>query len=728
LSGNLPLRILVVDDNPGDAALIRLQLEGLPGYEMTIDVASSLTKALELVASTEFEVTFLDLGLPECQGSETYSQFRVKFPAGTIIVLSGDTDDGVALTTVREGAQDFLVKGQYDGHSLHRVLSYSLERQRIEADLRNREARWASLVAAVPVEITELDLEGRVLFSNGHLGALGIPASPGDLWTHGFDAVDRPRAAAFLKSGRATVDPEPMASRHDLPDREVFLVHRLSAVRDSGMVKSLLVATSDVTASVERDARVGKDLLVQKTLNSFSSEDSADSLYHLVLSAFLTLTGSTAGAICEYQEQEKFIPRAEAGQTPASGWAPFGDGEPARVVVHDRGAPVLVVLLSGKHRPYTEEDLALVSQLARDLWLHLARRREDTARKELLDAIVKLPLGFAVGSTLGTLGFSNPRFTELMGLQAQESQDIDYADQFPGGRNGPLFRTMAQSLATEGQWLGEVLVPRGGTECLLEFAVYVLVGDHRKPNYAVFVDDITQKRTTERFLAKARKMTGVGQMAAGMAHDLNNVLSIILSYSQLLQLGSPVGAPGSEFTHKIEMAAQRASGMVSRLLDYGRGSGKGFERVELSGYLAGEVDLLRSLVSEPVVLKVVLDDSPLPVDLDKELFGQVLMNLVCNSRDALKPGAGEIVVSVRHRTQDGVEWALVEVADTGPGIPREIRSKIFDPFFSTKALGEGTGLGLALVWGVIEQHGARIDVDCPDSGGTRFTVSLKVRS
>ena len=260
-------------------------------------------------------------------------------------------------------------------------------------------------------------------------------------------------------------------------------------------------------------------------------------------------------------------------------------------------------------------------------------------------------------------------------------------------------------------------------------------GDRRR----IWLFDVSAQKSMELQLSQAQKMQAVGQLAGGVAHDFNNLLTAIqLQLSGLLER-HPVGDPSYEGLNEIRQTAIRAADLVRKLLAFSRKSTVRRERLDL-GELVGEFAvLLRRLLREDVRLETDYGRD-LPVVLaDKSQLETAVMNLAVNARDAMRgvvePGAGVVTIRTARLTADEARllgWsaaptsavALIEVADSGPGVPPELIDKIFEPFFTTKAVNEGTGMGLATVYGIVEQAGGHINVSNAAEGGAVFRIFL----
>jgi two-component system, cell cycle sensor histidine kinase and response regulator CckA len=236
--------------------------------------------------------------------------------------------------------------------------------------------------------------------------------------------------------------------------------------------------------------------------------------------------------------------------------------------------------------------------------------------------------------------------------------------------------------------------------------------------------DVTERRELERQLRRTQKMEAIGRLAAGVAHDFNNILLAIRSYNWLL--GECRDSTDPEYSHnvaQIEQAVQRASSLTRQLLAFGQPHVQRSEVIDMAAAVHSLEGLLRPLIPEDVRLQVNTPDRVAPVCADRDQIEQVILNLAVNARDAM-PDGGLLTISVR--VQEGMEQPLVElrVSDTGVGIDPAHERYIFEPFYTTKRDRGGTGFGLATVYGIVVATGGTLDVASQPGQGTTFTVRL----
>ena len=250
-----------------------------------------------------------------------------------------------------------------------------------------------------------------------------------------------------------------------------------------------------------------------------------------------------------------------------------------------------------------------------------------------------------------------------------------------------------------------------------------------------YVGDITERQSLEEQLRQAQKMEAIGQLAGGVAHDFNNMLTAIIGHLGLLRDNPQVTREIDESLSEISAAANRAALLTSQLLAFSRRQVLSTSALDVNEVVTHLTKMLRRILGEHVVMQLDFSPEQLTFQGDAGLMEQVLINLAVNARDAM-PEGGTLKITTRGviqcppTTKEEPEplppspYVRLSVADTGTGIPPEIRAKIFEPFFTTKAVGKGTGLGLATVFGIVQQHHGWIEVESEPGHGATFHVFL----
>ncbi|MFG1290078.1 hybrid sensor histidine kinase/response regulator [Xanthobacter versatilis] len=337
------------------------------------------------------------------------------------------------------------------------------------------------------------------------------------------------------------------------------------------------------------------------------------------------------------------------------------------------------------------------------------------------------PLALALVDPAGRIRAANAAFARLFGRDA-------------AGR--PLAALLADAAGAEGLLAGAVHAGEPPAPCEVTLAgpagrsarLYAAaLGPDGGGDIALCAIDTSEQKQLEAQFAESQKLQAVGHLAGGVAHDFNNILTAILGYCDLLLVKHRQSDPSFPDIMQIKQNANRAAGLVGQLLAFSRRQTLLPQVIELTDVISDAAALLRRLIGERITLEVQHARDLWPVKVDKNQFEQVIINLVVNARDAM-PDGGTLTVRTANvpaaastaygqRLPEG-DYVLVEVADTGTGIPPEVMGKIFEPFFSTKEVGKGTGLGLSTVYGIVEQTGGTILAESTLGEGTTFRVFL----
>ncbi len=284
-------------------------------------------------------------------------------------------------------------------------------------------------------------------------------------------------------------------------------------------------------------------------------------------------------------------------------------------------------------------------------------------------------------------------------------------------------------------------VARDGRRIEVEGNVNVRAVDGRVTATEGIFRDITERRRAEEErtrlesqLRHAQKIEAIGTLTAGVAHEFNNIMTAIIGFGELVQEGMAQDDPSRTYMDMVLASAMRATHLTQGLLAYSRKQIMHPRPVSVNGIVRNVEKLLSRLLGEHIELRSLQSEEEMMVMADAGQIEQVLVNLATNARDAM-PDGGLLTITTGRVTQDHAfirrhnygkpgTYAVITVADTGMGIAEETRERIFEPFFTTKESGKGTGLGLAVVYGIVKQHGGYIDVASGQGRGTLFTIYL----
>src|ERR1039458_3242970 len=336
----------------------------------------------------------------------------------------------------------------------------------------------------------------------------------------------------------------------------------------------------------------------------------------------------------------------------------------------------------------------------------------------------------------GKIEWVNPAFTKFTGYSAGEA-----IGQNPrilkSGRHPPEFYSnMWQTILAGNVWHGELVNKRKDGSCYTEDTTITPVygADGQIAHFVAVKQDVTERRRLEDQLRQTQKMEAIGQLASGVAHDFNNILAAIQLQAGLLKAEQSLSPEQLDFAGEIEKSAQRAADLTRQLLLFGRKQALQPRDLDLNEVVTSITKMLQRTLGEDVQMQFKFSPQPLLVHADAGMVDQILMNLSINARDAM-PKGGQLIIETSAVKFDEVtaaqtsqarpgSFACVSVSDTGCGIPPEILPRIFEPFFTTKEVGKGTGLGLATVFGIVQQHQGWINVHSEAGQGTTFRIYL----
>ena len=385
-------------------------------------------------------------------------------------------------------------------------------------------------------------------------------------------------------------------------------------------------------------------------------------------------------------------------------------------------------------------ELAIVN---RGLMEQIAERRQAEAtlreNEEKFEKVFHaVPIAILISEIeTGRMLDANEAFLRMAGYRLEE---IVGRTTLEIGLIDPAFRrTMIATILAEGRFPSteQPLVAKGGRsfDCIINGEIVEIGGSRRLLSIGV---DVTEARRLEAQLRQAQKMEAVGQLAGGVAHDFNNILSAILLHLGLLREERDLGPEGRSTLDELEREASRAAALTQQLLVFSRRKAMHVKPVDLNALVANLLKMLSRILGEGISVDWQRTDDLPAVDCDAGMIEQVLTNLCVNARDAM-PGGGRLILRTAAMTLDeGVaranpearagDFVRLSVIDTGIGMDETTRMRLFEPFFTTKEVGKGSGLGLATVYGIVKQHNGWIDVATAPGRGSTFHVFLPAHS
>lgn len=275
----------------------------------------------------------------------------------------------------------------------------------------------------------------------------------------------------------------------------------------------------------------------------------------------------------------------------------------------------------------------------------------------------------------------------------------------------------------------EMFLPALNGHFIITLSPFKTEGDSGKRRSVLVAHDVSRRKELEGQLRQSQKLEAIGTLAGGIAHDFNNILGVMMGYSEMGLEEAPEGGSMHRKLTEILSAGQRARDLIHQILTFSRQEELDLQPLSLETVVKESVRLIRASLPASIDISINLVPGTEPVMANLSQMHQVIMNLCTNSAHAMRETGGNLHIELKRSCRDGEQFegghcVELTISDTGHGIPPEILHKVFDPFFTTKKPDEGTGMGLALVHGIVAGHGGTISVDSTPEEGTTFTILL----
>lgn len=377
------------------------------------------------------------------------------------------------------------------------------------------------------------------------------------------------------------------------------------------------------------------------------------------------------------------------------------------------------------------EEKKVVLAVARDI---SERKRNVAHLRKLSVAVEQNPASIMITDRNGIIEYINPHFTALTGYSLEEAVGQTPSLLTSGETSRAAYRELWQTILAGGEWRGEFHNRKKNGELYWEEALIAPIRDDAGTitHFIAIKENISERKELEGQLRHAQKMDAIGQLAGGVAHDFNNILTAIIGYASIMHIKLPTDSPLKKSAEQIMETAERGASLTQGLLAFSRKQVSNPRVIDLNEILQRIEQLLIRLIREDITLQLECAPRPLPIVADSVEIEQVLMNLATNARDAL-PNGGKIDITTTVLTIDPSfaqahgfvepgDYALLSFNDNGQGMDEEIVKRIFEPFYTTKDLGKGTGLGLSIVYGIIKKHHGYIICHSAIGSGTTFQL------
>ncbi|MEY2427350.1 MAG: two-component system, cell cycle sensor histidine kinase and response regulator CckA [Verrucomicrobiota bacterium] len=761
------IKVLLVEDDEDDYIITRELFSEISGQRFTLDWIRTYESGLDAMVRNQHDVCLVDYRLGAQNGIELLRAALARGCQAPVILLTGAGEHQVDLEAMQAGAADYVVKASLQANSLERSIRYALQRKRAAAMAAFEQARLAAFGAEIGLALTRSDSLDAILDRCAKAMAQFLNAALTQIST--YDArkkVFEPRAAAgplWERDTQPVKAPALQLNIDRLTEGKPIVIKQLAndaAMPDQEWVKAEGVVSCAAYPLLLEDKLVG--------LMSIFSQ-------HPLTEQITLEMGSVANGIALCIERKrseealgvseiKYRSVVESIKEVIFQLDEFGNWtflNPAWTAI--TGFEVKPTIGTFFLEYIYQDD----RQHNQDIFLKLIERHVDYCRYETrfitkdgkvrwMEVYSQLALN-KDGTVLGTSG----SLTDVTERKHAETQ-IQQLAAFPRVNPNPILefafdgtmtyandaaREMSKSLGQEellsilpanaseiareclstGQkQLREVVSINGRT---ITWSFFPVPANHVVHCYGA---DVTEMLNLEAQFRHSQKLESIGQLAAGVAHDFNNILTVIQGYSDCLL----ARCNGDKTTHsalkQISNAAQRAAGLTRQLLMFSRKQLIQPKILDLNAVLQNLSNMLPRLLGEDVLLETHYAANVVRTEADTGMVEQVIMNLAVNARDAMPKGGtlsiGTSCADIDHdyasQRPDSREgrFACLTVTDTGCGMDPKTLERIFEPFFTTKEVGKGTGLGLATVYGIVKQHQGWVEVSSEVGVGTTFKV------
>ncbi|MFN7950219.1 MAG: PAS domain S-box protein [bacterium] len=747
------VRILIVEDDATQVLLLRESLSEVVGEGTTFAEATRLAEALALVERERIDVALLDLGLPDSTGLASLTALKRRVPELPVVVLTGIADDAFGLAALKAGAQDYLIKGSVEPLVLARSLRYAIERAKIENELARERQLLRTVVNTIPDLIWFKDANGVYLSANPMFERF-VGKTEGELLGKtDYDLVDGELADFFramdrvaVQAGKAITNEEEVTFADD--GHRAVLETIKTPVRDAqGRLLGVLGVAREITERVRftdelRESRTRLQTALEGggigtwtydvTTDQSWWDDSVLKLFGRELS---DADGGRRASFIEWivpEDQPRIAAAAERCVREGTSFAEeFRYRRPDGTVLWFSGRGRMECDANGAPRRMVGAIVDITERKRADE----ALRSSEERFRELADNIREV--FWLTDIRKSRIIYVSPAYEAIWGrsLESLYASPRDWTDAIvPEDRDRIWEAAMSkQALGTYDEEY-RILRPDGEIRWVRDRAFPVRDPHGNLIRIAGVAEDITARRQLESQIRESQKMESIALLAGGVAHDFNNLLTVIVGNNELLQMEMPEGSEAAAYAEQIQEATARAASLTRQLLAFSRREVLEPRVLDVNQVVHDMERMLARLLGEDIILTTELASGLGPVFVDPGHLEQVIMNLAVNARDAM-PKGGRLLLATRgvvveehaladHPGASPGKYVQLLVRDTGVGMSPEQRQRIFEPFFTTKAQGRGTGLGLAVVHGIVTQSGGHVDVHSAVGEGTTFTICL----
>jgi two-component system, cell cycle sensor histidine kinase and response regulator CckA len=732
--------ILIVEDDPGVASLEKRRLERA---RFSVVTAANPAEAMQRLRQHHIALMLIDYRLPgEIDGLTFYDQVKAAGYDLPVILVTGFGSEATAIRALRGGVRDFVIKSQEYLDYLPDAVERVLRQVQMEHRLAESEARLAGIIGSAKDAILVAESDQRItLFNAAAERMFGCPAARA-LGQHisRFIVKDIHELNDDAASGNGSLTARVRAGTRGVrPGGESFPIEAsMSRVEVHGR-KFYTIVVRDITERKRAEEQLrllGAAVHQAHESIMITSAELAPPGPRIVFTnpAFTRLTGYAAAEVLGRSPGILNGTRTDRGvienfEKHLSLGRPF-TGE--AIKYRKDGSQFI---MEWHTVPLRDEDggISHFVSIQRDI---SARKQAEEQIREQAALLAKAQDAIMVRDIRDRIIFWNPRAERLYGWTAAEALGRNANELLSKPGLGPELDEARQAVMATGEWIGELReVARNGREVIVESRWTLVRDPEGNPKAKLVINtDITERKRLEAQLFQARRMESIGALAGGVAHDFNNLLTVITGFSEILLARVTEDDPMRQPLNEIRKAGERAASLTRQLLAFSRRQILAPRVFDLNSLINETERMLRRLIGEDIDLALGLDPALGRVKADPGQIEQVLLNLVVNARDAM-PRGGHLTIETKNVELDEIyarqhpdvrpgPYVLVAVSDSGCGMDETTQAQIFEPFFTTKEQGKGTGLGLAMAYGIVKQSGGQIEVYSEIGHGSTFKIYL----
>jgi PAS domain S-box-containing protein len=739
------INILFVEDEESHSELITLSFES-SSMPVSLVITRNLNEARVSIAKSVPDLVITDYVLPDGKGTELMPANKEEHPY-PVVMLTGFGDEHVAVEVMKAGAFDYIVKSAAVLDDMPNICdkillewNYTVRQKRLEQELKESEARFKSLLSSLyESAVVIYDRDGKIT------ALWGTPEMDKRYGIRSVDAIGRsvsevvpPEQAEqrLLEIQRVFDAGEKMLVEYmvSLPGGSFWHETSLSPMMDAnGNIVAVTGFIRDVTKRKQSEKTIQQ---AQKRLKSVMNTASLvlwavgkDGVVTLSEGSGLTSLGLEPGQLVGqsvfdiYAENPvilKLIQRCLNGET-FSADVEFGDRIWSNYYVPSQNSANDVIEMIGVSVDITER-----------------RKAEDQVRK-LSHAVEQSSSTIIITDGKGNIEYANPKFNQLTGYSLEEAVGKPPRILKSGKTSPEVYSKLWETIKSGNEWRGEFCNKKKSGELYWESASISPVKDEKGDitNFIAVKEDITEQKKLEGALSQSEKLKSLGTITAGVAHEFNNILAVIMGSAEVLEGGFKDDQELKRGLKTIIEAGEDGAGIVKRMLS--------FAKAELSesDYISIDIKYLIKQAMEFTMPRwknmaqsegIKYNINTVGITETPEVFcnptelREVFVNLIHNSIDAM-PDGGVITMATRcveHGGELKGDFIEITFSDTGKGMPEKVKRKIFDPFFTTRR-PQGTGLGMSVTYGIMKRHGGNIEVESEVGKGAAFTLHIPIR-